>query len=52
MEYGYVCISTPQQNIKRQIRNIKASYPNAFIVQEIFTGTKIHGRKELEKYYV
>lgn len=49
MEYGYVRISTHQQNIERQIRNIKTNYPNAFIVQEIFTGTKIHGRKELDK---
>lgn len=49
MEYGYVRISTPQQNIERQIRNIKEAYPNAYIVQEIFTGTKIYGRKELDK---
>lgn len=49
MEYGYVRISTPQQNIERQIRNIKEAYPNAYIVKEIFTGTKIYGRKELDK---
>ena len=39
--YGYCRISTPQQSIDRQIRNIKASYPNAFIVHEAFTGTKM-----------
>ncbi|SEQ56452.1 recombinase family protein [Butyrivibrio sp. TB] len=39
--YGYCRISTPQQSIDRQIRNIKAAYPNAYIVQEAFTGTKM-----------
>lgn len=49
MQYGYVRISTPQQNIDRQIRNIKAQYPDALIVQEIYTGTKLEGRREMEK---
>lgn len=48
-EYGYCRISTPQQNIDRQERNIKAVYPNAYIVKEAFTGTKMDGRKELNK---
>lgn len=39
--YGYVRISTKQQSIERQIRNIKNVYPDAIIVEEIFTGTKI-----------
>ena len=39
--YGYCRISTPQQSIDRQMRNIKAAYPNAYIVQEAFTGTKM-----------
>lgn len=48
-EYGYARISTPKQNIDRQIRNILASYPGAHIVKEIYTGTKFQGRKELDK---
>ena len=47
--YGYCRISRKQQNIDRQIRNIKAVYPEAVIVQEAFTGTKVEGRKEFEK---
>ena len=38
--YGYCRISTPQQSVERQIRNIKKEYPNAIIVQEVYTGTK------------
>ena len=34
--------------IDRQIRNILREYPAALIVQEIYTGTKYQGRKELE----
>lgn len=49
MEYGYARISTGKQNIERQVRNILASYPAAHIVRDIFTGTKIQSRKELEK---
>ena len=49
MEYGYARISTAKQNIERQIRNIQLSYSNAHIVKEIFTGTKIQSRKELDK---
>lgn len=33
----------------RQVRNITAAYPSAHIVKEAFTGTKIEGRKELDK---
>lgn len=47
--YGYCRISTAKQSIIRQERNIKAAYPNAIIFQETYTGTKIDGRKELEK---
>lgn len=46
--YGYCRISTAKQSIERQIRNIKSKYPKALIVQEIFTGTKFQGRKELD----
>ena len=48
-EFGYCRISTGRQNIERQERNIKAAYPNAVIVKEVYTGTKFQGRKELEK---
>lgn len=47
--YGYCRISTPLQNIERQERNIKAEYPEAHIVKETYTGTKLEGRKELDK---
>lgn len=48
-DYGYGRISTKKQSIERQIRNIQAAYPNAIIFQEVFTGTKFYGRKELDK---
>lgn len=44
--YGYCRISTKQQSIERQIRNIKELYPNVIIVEEVYTATKIEGRKE------
>lgn len=47
--FGYCRISTGRQNIERQERNIKASFPDAVIVKEVYTGTKFQGRKELEK---
>lgn len=49
MEYGYARISTPNQNIERQVRNILKGYPKAHIVREVYTGTKFQGRKEFEK---
>lgn len=39
MIYGYCRISTQKQSIERQLRNIKAKYPNAVLHQEKFTGT-------------
>lgn len=42
--YGYCRISTREQSIERQIRNIKGIYENAIIVDEVFTGTKVEGR--------
>ena len=47
--YGYCRISTPQQNIERQVRNIAAAYPAAHIVREVYTGTACQGRRELDK---
>lgn len=46
---GYARVSTSRQNIERQVRNIKASFPEAVMVKEVYTGTKFQGRKELEK---
>ena len=49
MIYGYTRISTKSQSIERQIRNIKELYTNAIIIEEVYTGTKIYGRKEFDK---
>lgn len=46
--YGYCRISTKQQNIERQERNITKEYPKAIILKEVYTGTKIE-RKEFNK---
>ena len=48
MRYGYCRISRPKQSIERQIRNIKAAFPDAVIIQEIFTRTRMD-RKEWMK---
>ena len=50
MVYGYCRISTPKQSIERQIRNIWGNYPNALIVEEIFTRTSLR-RKEWQKLF-
>lgn len=47
--YGYCRISRKTQNIDRQVRNILNEYPNAHIIKETYTGTKLQGRKELDK---
>lgn len=39
--YGYCRISRSTQKIERQIENISKAYPEAIIMQEAFTGTKI-----------
>ena len=49
--YGYARISTPTQSIERQIRNIKAAYPNAIMLQEVLTGTKMN-RPEWNNLYL
>ena len=46
MKYGYVRVSTPKQNIERQIRNIVAVCPEAIIIKEDYTRTSFYGRKE------
>lgn len=48
--YGYCRISTKQQSIERQIRNIKAEYDTAVIVTEAYSGTTTN-RPEWNKLY-
>lgn len=50
MLYGYARISKPKQSIERQIRNIKAKYPDALIVDEAYTGTTT-SRPKWQKLY-
>ena len=50
MLYGYCRISKAKQSIERQIRNIKAAHPEAVIIQEVFTRTRID-RKEWQKLF-
>ena len=45
MIYGYCRISKAKQAIERQIRNIQSVFPNAYIIQEVFTRTRMD-RKE------
>ena len=51
--YGYCRVSTHSQRIERQesniLENILEKYPQAVIYKEAFTGTKLQGRKELDK---
>ena len=39
--FGYCRVSTMQQNLDRQIRNIQAKYPDAVILTDEYTGTKL-----------
>lgn len=39
--YGYCRVSTAQQNLDRQESNIKNLYPNAVILKDEYTGTKM-----------
>lgn len=48
MIYGYCRISRDKQSIERQIRNIKEAFPEAVIIQEVFTRTSLN-RKEWPK---
>lgn len=50
MEYGYCRISTAKQSIERQIRNIKRSYPEALIIEEVYTRTSLN-RREWQKLF-
>lgn len=48
---GYCRISTSRQNLERQERNILARYPDALVYKEVYTGTKITGRKVWNTVY-
>lgn len=39
--YGYARISTVKQSIERQIENIKKNFPDAVVITEAYTGTKM-----------
>lgn len=49
-KYLYARISRPKQNIERQIRNLRAAYPDGILVQEAYTGTKMD-RKEWTRLF-
>ena len=42
--YGYCRISTKEQSIERQRTNNKRVYPEAILIEDEYTGTKIEGR--------
>lgn len=48
-EYGVCRVSTRKQNIQRQIREVLSQYPNAIIVQDKYTGTKIERKKRVRE---
>lgn len=39
--YGYCRTSTPKQSLTRQVEKVLRAYPDAYIFEEAFTGTKI-----------
>lgn len=49
--YSYNRISTHSQSIDRQVRNAKELYPDAIIVNEVYTGTKLDSRPQWNKLY-
>lgn len=51
MIYGYCRISTAKQSIERQKRNIKNIYPDALLIEEVYTRTVIN-RKEWNKLFL
>ena len=50
VEYAYPRVSTPNQQLDRQIQNIKAAYPNAIVYPEKYTGTRLD-RPQWNKLY-
>lgn len=49
MIYGYCRISSKKQSIDRQVRNIRNEFPEAVIIEEVFTGTKTYERRKLQQ---
>ena len=49
MIYGYARVSTPSQNIERQIKNLQEYNKDIKIYKEKYTGTRIDGRQEFNK---
>lgn len=47
--YCYCRISRATQKIDRQINTMLREYPNGIIIKEVYTGTKVQGRVELDK---
>lgn len=45
MIYGYVRVSTRKQSKERQVRNILAAYPDAVIVEEVYTRRSLDRKK-------
>ena len=50
IKYGYARTSTRKQSIERQIRNIKSVYPEAVIIQEVYTRTTMDREKWTRLY--
>lgn len=49
MIYGYCRISRKEQNIERQVRNIKDAFPTAIVIKEAFTGATFEGRDKMNR---
>lgn len=47
--YGYLRVSTDKQKTDRQRENILGAYPDAHMVEDKYTGTKVAGRVQFEK---
>lgn len=47
--YGYIRVSTRHQKLGRQRENIKKVYPLADIYEEVYTGTRVEGRYQLNR---
>ena len=46
---GYCRITRKEQSIERQARNIQTAFPDAVIIREVYTGTKVDRLREFEK---
>lgn len=49
--YGYARVSTLQQNIDRQVKNIKEQFPDAVLVKEYYSGATFENRIQWQKLY-